>query len=427
MRFPGSIAGRRTIVASSITSSLSVMVLPTKITNPTIRTYAPFLSHRSSPISSTTIYQSSSIMFWKGNKGRGGGADSATTTIVPPIPDPHRTFVMPSEEAPHEGTWLQWPHNRTTGHGSGKDSDLIGRYEGSWIQMTMALHTDERVHIIVYDDVYRERVRQVLVKAGCDMDQIDFYVHKTDDVWIRDNGPIFVFDERNRLHITDWGFNGHGGRYDYKLSNDIPKLLAQDLNVPVTSIPMINEGGSIEVDGDGTLMAKRSSILNKNRNRGWKQEDAEAYFRRYLGVTNFIWLDGQAGIDITDDHIDGTARFAHNNTIVTFAREDFLNRREYDELKKATNAHGMPYTIVHLPLTRRKVVNGEYGSYINYYAGNKVVLMPSFDDPSDEEARNTLQALYGVDRTVVMVPMKEVMRDGGMVHCVTQQQPLGLL
>jgi agmatine deiminase len=332
---------------------------------------------------------------------------------------------MPSEESPHEGTWLQWPHNRTTAHGSSKDSDLIQRYEPSWVIMTQALHASEKVHIIVYDHVYKDRVTQLLRRVGCNMNQIDFFVHPTDDVWIRDNGPIFVFDENQKLHITDWGFNGYGGRYDYALSNAIPKLLAQDMNIPFTTIPMINEGGSIEVDGNGTLMAKRSSILNKNRNKGWKQRDAELYFRRYFGVTNFIWLDGQAGIDITDDHIDGTARFAHNNTIVTFAREDHLNRKEYDELKKATNIHGIPYTIVHLPLTRRKIVNGEYGSYINFYVGNTVVLMPSFNDPSDEVARNTLQALYGGGRTVVLVPMKEVMKDGGMVHCVTQQQPLG--
>ncbi len=333
---------------------------------------------------------------------------------------------MPPEEAPHEGTWLQWPHNRTTGHALGEESDLIKRYEPAWVHMAKALHVGEKVHIIVYDDASRERVTQVLEGAGCDMKQIDMFVHRTDDVWIRDNGPIFVLDENKRLHITDWGFNGYGGKYDYKLSDEIPKLLARDLNLPVTSIPMINEGGSIEVDGNGTLMAKRSSILNDNRNKGWKQEDAEAYFRRYLGVTNFIWLEGQRGIDITDDHIDGTARFAINNTIVTFFRRDFLKRSEYDTLKRATNADGKPYTIVHLPLTRRKIVNGEYGSYINFYVGNKVVLMPSFDDPSDEAARNTLQALYGVDRKVVMVPMKEVMKDGGMVHCVTQQQPRGL-
>jgi agmatine deiminase len=347
------------------------------------------------------------------------------TSTVPPIPDPdRRNFIFPAEEEPHEGTWLQWPHNRTTSR-RGKESDLIKRYEPAWVQMTKALHSGEKVHLIVYDDVYRDRIDQVLRDAGCDMNQIDFFVHPTDDVWCRDNGPIFVRDQDRdgQLHITDWGFNGWGNKFDFELSDHIPKLLAQDLGMPITTIPMINEGGSIEVDGHGTLMAKRSSILNRNRNKGWTQQDAEAYFSRYLGVTNFIWLDGTPGLDITDDHIDGTARFANGDTIVTFFRDDFEDPREYDLLKQATNVTGQPYKMVHLPLTKRKVVNHDYGYYINYYVGNEVVLVPSFHDPCDEEAKNILQALYG-DRQTVMIPMKEVLKDGGMIHCVTQQQPL---
>lgn len=344
--------------------------------------------------------------------------------VVPPIPDPNRrNFTFPAEEEPHEGTWLQWPHNRSP---SRKGDDILQRFEPAWIQMTKALHTGEKVHVIVYDEVYKERVQQLLQEeAGCDMSQIDFFVHPTDHVWCRDNGPIFVRDhdkDDDQLHILDWGFNGWGRKDDYKLSNEIPKLIAHDLGMPYTTIPMVNEGGSIEVDGLGTLMAKKSSILNRNRNKGWTQQDAEVYFSRYLGVSNFIWLEGTPDGDITDDHIDGTARFANGCTIVTFYRNDFDDPREYDQLQRATNAKGQTYKMVHLPLTTRKVVNRDYGSYINYYVGNKAVLAPSFDDPSDEMAKRTLEALYG--RKVVLVPMREVLKEGGMIHCVTQQQPL---
>lgn len=342
---------------------------------------------------------------------------------VPPpiIPDPDRIFQMPGEEEPHEGTWMQWPHD----HDDNRRRNLVQRYEESWIQMTMALHTGERVHIIVYDDAEKDRVSSRLQDRGCDMQQIDFFAWPTEDVWVRDNGPIFVFDESDCLHVTDWGFNGWGKRYKFEQSNTIPKQVASALDLPCTTIPMINEGGSVELDGKGTLMAKRSSILNRNRNPGWKQEDAEAYFRRYLGATNFIWLDGVKGQDVTDDHIDGTARFADSNTIVTYYRKDFLDRKEYDILENAVNAKGETYRIVHLPLTTRKIVRGDYGFYINFYVGNKVVLVPSFDDPSDQVAGRKLQAIYGDQRKVVLVPMKEVLKDGGMVHCVTQQQPLG--
>lgn len=346
-----------------------------------------------------------------------------TSNHAPPIPDPNRIFTMPPEDGPHEGTWLQWPHDRAPRRWWEKRRNLVARYERTWIDMTVALHTGEKVHIIVYDCEHRDRVERILQDEGCDMNQIDFFEIPTDDVWCRDDGPIFVMDEHRQLRITDWGFNGWGRRYDYELSNEVPKLVAKILGMPNTTIPMINEGGSIEVDGRGTLMAKKSSILNPNRNKGWKQSDAEAYFRRYLGVTNFIWLEGTPGLDITDDHIDGTARFAHGNSIVTFFREDFEKPREYDQLKNATDINGERYNLVHLPLTKRKCVNRDYGFYVNYYVGNKVVLMPSFDgDPNDEVARNALQNLYP-DRKVSMIPMKEVLKDGGMMHCVTQQQP----
>jgi agmatine deiminase len=335
-------------------------------------------------------------------------------------------FTMPMEEEIHDATWLIWPHNNRTSRRNGikKELDTIQRYEPSWTMMTKALHKGEKVHIIVYDEQEKERVQQLLLFQGCNMNQILFFVHPTDDVWIRDNGPIFVRDNEHKLHITDWGFNGWGKKFDYELSNQVPTLVAHDLDIPITTIPMINEGGSIEVDGNGTLMAKKSSILNRNRNPGWNQSDVELYFRRYLGVSNFIWLDGTPGLDVTDDHIDGTARFANGNTIVTLHRYDFENPKEYDQLKNATNAVGKSYKIVHLPLTKRKVVNNDYGFYVNFYVGNDVVLMPAFDDPNDEKAKNILQGIYP-SREVVMVPMKEGLKDGGAVHCVTQQQPLG--
>jgi len=313
---------------------------------------------------------------------------------------------------------LQWPHD----YEENKWRDLVERYEESWIQMTLALHTGERVHIVTYNEFEKTRVSSVLRDRGCNTSQIDIFAWRFEDVWARDNGPIFVFYKDDELHITDWGFNGWGERYDYENSDKIPTKIGRALNISVTEVPMINEGGSIEIDGEGTLMAKRSSILNENRNPGMTQAHAEAYFRKYLGVSNFIWLDGVKGMDITDDHIDGTARFADSETIITFYRNDFMEPSEYDILEKATNAKGEPYRIVHLPLTSDIVSDIDYGIYINYYIGNEVVLVPGFNDPNDDVAVNTLQEVYP-DRRVVLIPMTEVYRDGGMVHCVTQQQP----
>jgi agmatine deiminase len=356
-------------------------------------------------------------MFSTGRKKQGGGGNKA---VVPRLRNADAdSYTMPPEEYRHEGTWLQWPHNY------GWDVHHVKRYETSWVQMARALHTGERVHIIVYDDTERDRVESLLRNVSLNMDQIDFYVWPTDDVWARDNGPIFVFDNHQKLCIVNFVFNGWGGKADYYYDNYIPLKVGHALNVPVIDIPMVHEGGSVEVDGRGTLLAKRSSILNVNRNAGWTQKDVERYFQQYLGVTNFIWLEGRkGGDDITDDHIDGTARFANGDTIVTYYERDFVNPGEYKILQKAVDVDGRPYRLVHLPVTTKNVPGvGDYGIYINFYVGNDVVLVPSYDDPNDPVAAEILQLLFPT-RQVVSIPSTEVFRDGGMMHCVTQQQPV---
>jgi agmatine deiminase len=214
-----------------------------------------------------------------------------------------------------------------------------------------------------------------------------------------------------------------GWKADWWYDDYTPKDIAWELYLEAEFVRMVNEGGSIEVDGRGTLMAKRSSILNHNRNPGVSQNEAEEYFRRYLGVTNFIWLDGTPGLEITDDHIDGTARFANGDTIVTYHRDDFIDPSEYDVLVSATDAIGNRYKIVHLPITVYEVpIVRDYGIYINYYVGNEVVILPIFNDPNDDEAASVMKQLYP-RKEIVRIDFTELYIDGGLVHCVTMQQP----
>lgn len=333
----------------------------------------------------------------------------------PNLTDPNN-YTMPPEESHHEGTWLQWPHNFTyTNH--------IERHEAAFVEITRALHIGERVHIIAYNHSEKERISTLLNAEGINMDQVHFFIFQTDDYWIRDNGPIFVKDQNGMPTIQNWGFNGWGEKTAFENCNKIPDKIAEAIGFPVTQVDLINEGGSIEIDGNGTLMAKKSSILNRNRNRGISQKEVEAVFTKYLGVTNFIWLTGYKGGDITDDHIDGTARFVHGNTIVTLQEEDAYPG-ELNVLKQATNTAGEKYTIVELPLTQNNLPGtSEKGIYVNFYIGNEVVLVPNFDDPNDAIANETIQSLFPM-RTVVGIPAIELGKDGGGVHCVTQQQPL---
>ncbi len=194
---------------------------------------------------------------------------------------------------------------------------------------------------------------------------------------------------------------------------------------------MINEGGSVEIDGQGTIMCCKSSILNKNRNKGMTQEDAERVFTKYYGVTNFIWLDGQAGLEITDQHIDGFARFGDSNTIVTMNNNDLLyydvKQSDVDKLYAAKNKDGVIYDFLIIPLTQNDVIttygkNVAKGSYCNYYIANTKVLVPVYSDPNDTVVLQKIQTLYP-NRTVVGIDCRNVYANGGMIHCVTQQQP----
>jgi len=336
-------------------------------------------------------------------------------------------YKMPEESAPHEGTWLQWPHQYQYG------TTYRNRLDATWVAMTRELVQSEKVHIIAYDGTEKNRIVGLLNTAGVPLTNINFKIYPTDDFWVRDNGPIYVKDQNGQLFIQDWGFNGWGNKADYSQCNTIPSKISADTNIPKINLNsvMINEGGSVEIDGNGVLMACKSSILNNNRNPGMTQQQAEAIFTKNLGVTKFIWLNGKAGLDITDMHIDGFARFANSSTIITMNPDDLaywqVPNGDIDKLYDATTKTGAAYQFVKVPLTRNDVIT-TYGknvgraSYINYYIANNRVLVPNYNDPNDAVANNIIQQLYP-GKQVVGIDCRNLFANGGMVHCVTQQQP----
>jgi len=355
-------------------------------------------------------------------------ANPSTTEIL---------YTMPEESDLHEGTWLQWPHHYQYGlaYRNGLDA--------TWVAMTKELVSSENVHIIAYNQIEKDRIIALLTTANVSLTRVDFKLYETDDTWVRDSGPIYVRDTNGNLVIEDWGFNGWGNKTDdlsglfiqSEKCDQVPSRVAADQNRTKVDLndEMIIEGGSLEIDGNGSLMACKSSILNNNRNPGMTQAQAESLFKKYLGATNFIWLDGQAGLEITDQHIDGFARFGNSTTIVTMAQNDLLNfdvqQSDINKLYAATNRDGAPYTFLKVPLTQRNVRTthgtnlGYKGSYVNYYIANTKVLVPNYDDPNDVVANAIIQTLYP-NRTVVGIDVRNLYENGGMVHCVTQQQPV---
>ena len=337
-------------------------------------------------------------------------------------------FVMPEETIEHEGTWLQWPHHYTYG------MFYRNSLDDTWVEMTSALVSSEKVHIIAYNTTERDRIITLLNNASVPMTNIDFYIHENDDVWVRDNGPMFVYDTNNDLSILDWGFNGWGGDAPYSKCDLIPTLVANDLTIPVVDLSaMVLEGGAIEHDGNGTMIATRSSVTHSSRNPGLTEIQIENYLSTNMGISNFIWLNGVYGSEITDMHIDGFVKFANDSTIVTFNNSDLqyweLSQQDIDTLLDAKNINGVAYNFVIVPLTQNNVTTAygnqlDYkGSYCNYYIANSIVLVPNYNDPNDAVANSIIQGLYP-SRTVIGIDVRNLYENGGMIHCVTQQQPI---
>lgn len=338
------------------------------------------------------------------------------------------TYTMPDETQPHEGTWLQWPHHYQYG------TTYRNRLDATWVAMTKALVASEKVHIIAYNATEKSRITSLLNNAGIPMTNIDFKLFQTNDVWVRDNGPIYVKNASGQMIVQDWGFNGWGFKTPYSKDNVIPASVATAQALPKVDLnkTMVLEGGAFEIDGNGTFLATKSAILNSNRNPGMTQAQAETILNQNLGVTNFIWLTGVPNADLTDMHIDGFARFGDPNTIVTMNNTDLtyweVPSADITKLNNAKNTNGAAFNFIKLPLTRNNVVTtygknlGYKGSYVNYYVGNNRVLVPNYNDPNDAVANQMLQNLYPT-KTVVGIDVRNLYANGGMVHCVTQQQP----
>ncbi|HUF09845.1 MAG TPA: agmatine deiminase family protein, partial [Rhodothermales bacterium] len=253
------------------------------------------------------------------------------------------------------------------------------------------------------------------------------------DAWVRDYGPIFVVGPGNRLAATTWGFNSWGGKYPpFDLDDAAAEKMANDLGVPIFAADMILEGGSIEVNGAGTLITTESCLLNPNRNPHLSRSGIEMRLRGFLGVEQIVWLrDGIAGDD-TDGHIDDLTRFVDESTVVTVVESDLgspnyaVLQENLQRLRHVRLADGSALEVVELPMPAPRLVRGEMmpASYANFYVGNEVLLLPTYDDPNDDRAVDLLQRLFP-DRKVVAIDCTDLIWGLGAFHCLTQQIPAG--
>lgn len=351
---------------------------------------------------------------------------NASNTMTPLKPKA-AGYYFPAEFAPHHATWLSWPHKEASWPGK------IQTIYPVYARFIKLVAEGERVHINVVDEIMKQQAIGYLHEAGADMNNIQFFMHPTNDAWCRDHGPAFVINPQaeNKKMIVDWGYNAWGNKYPpFDLDDNIPTLIANHYNVPVLYPGIVMEGGSVEFNGRGTLLTTTSCLLNENRNPHLNQEQIETYLRDYYGVDHILWLgDGIVGDD-TDGHIDDLTRFVNADTVVTVVEADKNDenyeplKQNLDTLKKLRLENGEPMNIVELPMPRAIVYEDMRlpASYANFYISNKYVVVPVFQDANDDKALDILQSCFP-DRKVVGLNSVDIIWGLGSFHCLSQQEP----
>lgn len=339
-------------------------------------------------------------------------------------------YRMPAEWEPHEGTWLAWPHEKT---------DWPGKFQPvPWVycEIVRRLARVERVHILVNDEATLRRARRMLEQAHADLAAVDFVECPTDRSWTRDFCPIFVRDARGRVTITNWGFNGWGKYPNWQVDDAVPSFLARRLGLREVRPKLgrrriVLEGGSIDVNGAGSLLTTEECLLGdvQARNPGLTREQLEQVFEEYLGVTNTLWLRRGIAGDDTHGHVDDLARFVDPRTVVIAVERDpsEVNFEPLQEnlrlLRRMKDQDGQPLRVIPLPMPQPLYFDGQRlpASYANFYIANRLVLVPTFNDPHDREALNTLARVFP-DREVVGIHAVDLVLGLGTLHCMTQQQ-----
>ncbi|MEM7118082.1 MAG: agmatine deiminase [Chloroflexota bacterium] len=351
-------------------------------------------------------------------------------------------FRMPGEFEPHAGCWMLFPERPDVW---GRDplpaqrafaavAEAIARFEPVWMGVSAKTRTVAR-------QLLPEHVHIVEIEA--------------DDSWMRDNGPTFVVNDRGDVRGVDWEFNAWGGELgglyqSWERDNQVARQVMAHVGVDCYKTQLVNEGGAIHVDGEGTLITTRSVLLNPNRNPNLSEAQVEQILRDYLSIEKVIWLD-VPDEDETDGHVDGVCAFVRPGVLliswpeVEESADLPFYQSIYDQLANATDARGRSFELIKIPVVDlppvtqaeadavldvagtfpRRAGDPVWGGYVNFYIANGGVVFPLFDLPTDEKARRILQQAFPSHEIVGVRGARLISMCGGIIHCITQQQPRG--
>jgi agmatine deiminase len=338
---------------------------------------------------------------------------------------------MPAEWEHHEATWLAWPHELSDWPGK------FGPIPWAFAEIVRHLARAEEVYLLVENREAESRVRAILKKSGVILENVNFFRVPTDRGWMRDTGPICVKSSSGEVAYTHWQFNGWAKYANHKkdavaVTKANKKLKRRVWQPTHNGRRVVLEGGSIDVNGRGTLLTTEECLLSKTqeRNPGFTRDDYAQVFRTYLGATQLLWLRNGIAGDDTHGHVDDLARFVSPTTIVAVVEQDPSDanyaplRENLALLKSMKDLDGRAFRLETLPMPAPVFFDGQRlpASYANFYIANKIVLVPAFNDPNDRAALNTLAGLFP-DREVVGIACRDLVLGLGTLHCMTQQQP----
>ena len=341
------------------------------------------------------------------------------------------TFRMPAEWEPHQATWIAWPHEET---------DWPGKFDcirWTYGEIVRHLTSVEKVRILVQSADAQETARATLAQCNADLAAVEFFKLPTDRSWTRDYCPIFVRDASGTRTLLNWEFNGWAKYGNSQGDDAVTAALASELDLPLYT-PLwegkrvVLEGGSIDVNGAGTILTTEECLLSsvQARNPDLSRADLELIFRTYLGASHTLWLRNGIAGDDTHGHVDDLARFTDSSTVV-IATENDRNEANYQPLlenlqllREMKDQDGRLLRVATLPMPAPVYFDEQRlpASYANFYIANKLVLVPTFNDPNDRVALNTLAELFPKHQ-VVGVACTDLVLGLGTLHCMTQQQP----
>ena len=330
-------------------------------------------------------------------------------------------FYMPPEWAPHKRTWMEWPCRESLW------GDDIEAAREAYAEVARTIAEFEPVTMIANPD----NVAEVSLFCGSGSG-VGAHPLPHDDSWMRDNGPTFLVDGKGGLAGVDWRFNAWGDKFPpYDKDDAVAREVLEHLGVERFEAPLVMEGGSFHVDGEGTLITTEQCLLNKNRNPNLSRKDIEDHLMGFLGVNKIVWLGEGLEDDHTDGHVDNICCFARPGVVILQAcyDEGDHNHKIYldakGRLEGSTDAHGRQFEIIEIEQPKRRLDREGVRiglSYVNFYLPTGGVVMPAFGDGKDDAAFDTLKEVFP-DRVVRRVEVSDILVGGGGIHCITQQQP----